>query len=585
MRTMAVDNVLSLLDKRIAEYCAGSDDKDNCFGIFVADQVLKHRDLSYEQLEYGNTDGTKDRGIDAIYTFVSGKLADDRNTKEFFELQDNIKLECHIFQFKNGSGFEEGVIEKLASTFRDLFDLNKSIEQLHDLFNDDVIRLARAFRELYLNLQPEELDIEIHVYYATKGGNPTNTMRHLSDQIIRSIETELVHGCTCYFSFIESDSLMKFARRSRRRKLDLQFEVGPMPADEDGRSFVGLVDLETYYGFITDKDGLLTTSLFEANVRDWQGDNAVNRQILSSLESRSIREFWWLNNGVTVLASKAIQRGKSVKLQNPSIVNGLQTSRSLFKYFSSNPRPPADPRRILVRIIEVSDDLETGEEIIRATNSQTAVPPSAFVSLDEVHRDIEEFFLRQDPVIYYDRRHNEYKNQGKRPREIMSIQRLTQCVLAAALFQPDEARGRPGQYLKSRDDDKYQLVFNKTYPHSLYYFCASLYGAVENLLRHEEITSQYDRNQARYLKYHLMTHIVLRHLNIPRKTRNIPISLIARQEVTDIDDGLMLEITHRVLSLLVQVRARPEPFRWRNFEAEFFSDLDGLLPRDQATTS
>ena len=575
---MAVDSILSMLENRIAEYCTDSDNSDFCFGLYVADQVLKHRDLSYEQLEEGNTDGSADRGIDAIYMFVNGKWADEKNKESFFGLEDNIKLECHIFQFKNSEGFEERVIEKLSSTFRDLFDLNKSMDQLQDLFDADIIRLIRTFRELYLKLPPEELEIDIRIYYVTKGGEPTQTMDHLKNELIKTMENELVHGCKCDFEFIEPESLLKLARRPRKKKLDLQFSVGPIPADEDGRSYVGLVNLGTYYGFVSGEDDRLATSLFEANVRDWHGDNKVNRQILSSLKTRSIQEFWWLNNGVTILAKNVSPRGNSLALLNPSIVNGLQTSRTIFKHFSENENQPADPRNILVRIIEVSDDLDTGEEIIRATNSQTVVPPSAFVSLDEVHRDIEEFFLRQLPIIYYDRRHNHYKNQGKRFRDIMSIQRLAQCVLAAALFEPDDARGRPGDYLKSRTDESYQSVFNKSYPFELYYFCASLYRKVESLLKLEDITSQYDRNQALYLKYHVMTHIVLRHLNIPRRKSPRPISLIAKQKDSEIDNSLMLDSTHRVLDLLLKVRARPEPFRWRSFEAEFFNDLDGLLP-------
>ena len=581
---MTDNGTLKMLQSRIDDYCRDRDDDDTCFGEYVADQILKDRDLSYEQLEDGNTDGVHDGGIDGIYLFVNGKWADDKNKETFFGLEDNLKLECHIFQFKNSEGFEEAVVDKLSSTINDLFDLSNSMDQLQSLYNSEIIRITGTFRELYLKLPPAELETDIRIHYVTKGGKPTERMKHKRDQLIRKIEQELVHGCKCDLQFVEPAALLKFARRSRKRKLELQFGVGPTAADDSGRSFIGLVNLETYYRFILDEDGLLMTSLFEANVRDWQGDNKVNRQILSSLQSRSIQEFWWLNNGVTILATSVSQRGSTLTLVNPSIVNGLQTSRTLFKHFSANSQQTDDPRRILARIIEVSDDIATGEEIIRATNSQTAVPPSAFISLDEVHRDIEEFFLRQDPIIYYDRRHNHYKNQGKRVREIMSIQRLTQCVLAAALFKPDDARGRPGDFLKSRIDENYNMVFNKSYPFELYYFCATLYRTVENLLKLEDISSQYDRNQALYLKYHVMTQIVLRHLKIPRNTSPHPIPLIARQKVSDIDSGLMLECTYGVLRLFTTVRASPGAFRWRSFEADFFNTLDGMLPKGRISS-
>ena len=48
----------------------------------------------------------------------------------------------------------------------------------------------------------------------------------------------------------------------------------------------------------------MNISIFESNVRDYQGNTDVNEGIAASLGTASSEDFWWLNNGVTVLATK-----------------------------------------------------------------------------------------------------------------------------------------------------------------------------------------------------------------------------------------------------------------------------------------
>ncbi|GAI16788.1 unnamed protein product, partial [marine sediment metagenome] len=67
-------------------------------------------------------------------------------------------------------------------------------------------------------------------------------------------------------------------------------------------------------------------NLFEANVRDYQGKVEVNKAIGNTLLSAYSEDFWWLNNGVTVVASQASLSGKTLVVEDPQIVNGLQTS-------------------------------------------------------------------------------------------------------------------------------------------------------------------------------------------------------------------------------------------------------------------
>lgn len=56
---------------------------------------------------------------------------------------------------------------------------------------------------------------------------------------------------------------------------------------------------------ITSEHGELLEYLFESNVRDYEGDVEVNEQIRETLHNQNDKaEFWWLNNGITILAAK-----------------------------------------------------------------------------------------------------------------------------------------------------------------------------------------------------------------------------------------------------------------------------------------
>jgi hypothetical protein len=54
------------------------------------------------------------------------------------------------------------------------------------------------------------------------------------------------------------------------------------------------------------------------------------------LENDFKRDFWWLNNGITIIATDFSQHGKTLYLDDLQIVNGLQTSFVIDKYFKSN---------------------------------------------------------------------------------------------------------------------------------------------------------------------------------------------------------------------------------------------------------
>lgn len=99
-----------------------------------------------------------------------------------------------------------------------------------------------------------------------------------------------------------------------------------------GERYVILTKLDDYYKFITENN-VLKKYIFDANFRAFMGLNSVNEDIKGTLEKEN-EDFWLLNNGVTILVNSASIIGKSLQADDVQIVNGLQTSHSIYNYFS-----------------------------------------------------------------------------------------------------------------------------------------------------------------------------------------------------------------------------------------------------------
>ena len=261
-----------------------------------------------------------------------------------------------------------------------------------------------------------------------------------------------------------------------------------------GTSHVALVSLGDYLDFLTDDDGSLRRHIFDWNVRDYQGNVEVNREIRVSLLNKDAPEFWWLNNGITIICSRTSITGKTYALDDVQIVNGLQTSYAIYNALHGAGEHPTLNRSVLVRIL-VTDDSDTRDRVIRATNHQTSVPAASLRATDEIQRAIESFFFSKG--WFYDRRKNYYRNIGKSPGRIVGIPLLAQSVMAMGLCRPDNSRARPSSLLK-RDDD-YFMIFSSTFPLSVYLWVAKAQKEIDSFLSTEEAgTTASERTNLRF---------------------------------------------------------------------------------------
>lgn len=136
--------------------------------------------------------------------------------------------------------------------------------------------------------------------------------------------------------------------------------------------------------------------LYEKNVRRFLGlRGRINKQIRNTLEN-SPAHFGLYNNGITIVVKDFQPTAPDVfTLTDPYIVNGCQTSRTIWEVFSN--RSDIDEGKdeylgwhsevsrgmVVVKIVRVGS---TGEELLqditKFTNSQNAVSEKDFITLD-----------------------------------------------------------------------------------------------------------------------------------------------------------------------------------------------------------
>jgi hypothetical protein len=462
------------------------------FELFVTEQVLKDYDLSADEIESGLIGDSGDGGIDSIYLLVNGELV--REDFDPSQVKKDPAVELVLIQAKSSAGFAETPVERFITVSDDILDLAKPVKELKSVYNTSVLDAIERFRNTYTALAAKFPSFSITYVYGCKGESPAASVVHKGEKLQQAV---LARFATSHVAqrFLGASELLALARTSVKTTFTLALAENPVSRDV---GFVCLVYLRDYFKFITDEKKQLRRQIFEANVRDYQGSTEVNAAIQLTLTGKLSEDFWWLNNGVTIVASRASLSAKALTIEDPQIVNGLQSSSEIFHYFT-NSNTDSESRTILVRVI-VPSDAASRDRIIKATNSQTAIQLASLRATDKIHRDIEEYLRPRG--FYYDRRKNYYKNEGKPLDQVIGIPQLAQAAMAVVLARPDQARARPSSLLK--DDKNYVLVYNPEYPIGVYLFCAGALKRVEAFLR--SAAAGLDAREQNNLRFYVTMH-------------------------------------------------------------------------------
>ena len=176
--------------------------------------------------------------------------------------------------------------------------------------------------------------------------------------------------------------------------------------------------------------------LFDKNLRQFLGTSQVNQDIVDTLLKRP-DDFWYFNNGITVVASKVAKKpigGNSndsgiFECTGFCVVNGAQTVGSIFAAANQSPE---SVQKAMVPVRIISSELSPSSfasEVTRFTNTQNAIEKRDFVALDPEQERIRQE-LHIEGVEYA------YKSGASSGSSAKRLD-LTEATVALACSNPD----------------------------------------------------------------------------------------------------------------------------------------------------
>lgn len=478
-----MNNMVEILDSIIKKFKEEMElEEKNIFEVFSLSQIYKNKDIDIEDIYECIVDGGNDGGIDSIVFFVDDKIIKTAEEVKDLQLTRKSEVEINIIQSKKTTNIRESIFEKLLITLTDILDMSKELESFSRVYNPELLDKIFVMRKLIEHSSMETSNIKIKVMYICIGNTEETSdgvkrkMENLKYDIRRKFS---ISSCvdTKIYGASELRSLY-LAPEETELTLKTQKSVNSVFLDEQNVAYLALVKLNDYFEFITDDNGKIRENIFESNVRHFQGGVTVNKNIKDSLSNNKDIEFWWLNNGVTMIVNEIVSLPtEKLRLTNTQIVNGLQTTFCIYDIIKEN-KDLVDERSIMIKILKVNNDSHI-DKIISATNSQTEVRAAELRATEELQRDIENYFISKG--FYYDRRKNYYKNKGKKRNKIFTIAKTAQYIETILFKSPNNAKSNPTSLLKS--DTNYKRIFNKNIKIEAYLKGCLVYRTTENYIK------------------------------------------------------------------------------------------------------
>ena len=425
--TIVID---SIIEQRLGTAALSPEERGEAFQRLAVEQLLKQRTPGPEDIDDGLVDGSDDGGIDGVFIAVNGQLMSDVDSVAW--PKSGIEIEIWIVTCKHQVGFRQAPLDNMYASLAELLDFSIHADELQGQYSEEVMRRRMDLYYAYAKAAHAMSSLQVTIVYASRGDSEKvgESIRARSRQIVAAAESHF-RDAEIDFLFCGSAEIVDMYRRVHGPRLKLRFsEV--LPTDE---SCLVLVRLRDFAAFVTDDQGHLRQEFFDSNVRDFMGFNPVNHDIRNTLYDEDSPEFWWLNNGITILATGVAVVGKEISLEELQIVNGLQTTECIYRHFRERPET-RNPGSVLVKVIQSSDEA-VRDAIIRSTNNQTAVDAVSLYATDKVQRDIEEVLSGYG--MRYERRKNYYANRQVPGEQLVTPLYLGSAYVALGLKNPVKA--------------------------------------------------------------------------------------------------------------------------------------------------
>jgi hypothetical protein len=351
------------------KFAGENDDKKKWSKAFVCLSVASYLDIELEKAFGLITEGGNDAGVDAIYI---GDVNDYDFSVTLFQGK-------YAFDLNKDYNFPANSIQRVIGSIGAIFDPSKPIEMNEDLMPkvEDIRSLIAdgyipnikcVFTNNGLKWNQEG---DNHI---TNAGFPDNQVRfeyYNHKNIVDSLQSKKGINET-----------IQLAGKSIQE--DFNFK----------RVLVGKINV-VELAKLFDKHG---DNLLDQNIRKYLGlsKNRVNAAIRDTLISDKRDNFYFYNNGITMICNKFSYNGLQadnwiVKVYNLQIINGGQSCKTILYTIKDNPAIDYTNSYVLIRLYELPDDgidsLIT--DVTIATNSQNPVDLRDLRANDDLQKRLE----------------------------------------------------------------------------------------------------------------------------------------------------------------------------------------------------
>lgn len=392
--------------------------------------------LTPDEIAEAITDGSHDRGIDAVYI----------QTEEGRDI-------VHLFQFKHVTTFEKSKYNFPSS------EIDKVLNFIADLLKKDHALKSHCNELLWAKVQDiwDAFDRGTPSFFVHLAGN----LEALTEGEKTRLESSLAPYRNFRIRYHTLESLSKLIIEAKSPNIDRSLRIVDDQYFErvDGniRGLIATIQAVDLIEMIRNpyEPASVLLDMFDDNVRVYlTSKNRINGKIIESALSETNAEFWYLNNGITITCDSMEyppkMRAPLLQMKNVQIVNGGQTSNALFEAYNKDP----DRLRnvlVLVRIYETRRR-EMSLKIAESTNSQTPIRSRDIRANDEIQRKLEESF--HDLGYYYERKEKQHKDTD--PDKRIDALSAGQAYVAYYLDQPDVAGKDRGKVF----GELYDQIFN-----------------------------------------------------------------------------------------------------------------------------
>ncbi len=387
-----------------------------------------------------------DCGIDGLAIIVNGRIIlDEDELRDVVEATSHLDADITFIQSKTSSSFDGSSIGSFIHGVKDFLSddpqlvQNEKIQKMKEVWES-----AISMSSYMVNRRPT-----CKLYYICTG-------KWLEDQNLRAVVNSGSAEIDNIGIFEEvsveplgaTEIQRLFHETKNKLSSTINFQSRITLPDIEGvkEAYLGVLPFQEYIKLIQDENSTIY-SIFDDNVRDFQGNNAVNKKIKGTLEEQMFDLFCVLNNGVTIVASALTPAANRFTIRDYQVVNGCQTSHVL--HDCQNIKGIESVYVPIKIVVTENDDIKTA--ITLATNSQTEVKTEQLEALNVFQKKLEHYYNAESRSfpLYYERRSQQYNSDASiKKTQIISIPIQIKVFASMFLNSPHLVSGYYGTIVK-----------------------------------------------------------------------------------------------------------------------------------------